>query len=250
MKFKLYVIFHKTLHKDFYETIPEERFRNSITCIGVNEEIEKVYDPWFNKSVIHEHELQIYNPLLQKNKYYESSVYHHLGHNTLINDYDYVGCVHYDMKITKNTLDNIQKNIDSYRFLGCFFYFSLAEGDRNVCSSFNNIEKGLFVWNAIIERYNSYYKTNFNIHDILYNSIPMFHCFVMPKHLLLSLTPFIDTISKEIEVVLKDTNVLPYHLERLWGFCLLLKKLEGVIPTWIPMIDIIHDESVKDVKNL
>ena len=81
----------------------------------------------------------------------------------------------------------------------------------------------------------------------------MFHTFIMPKHVLLSLTPFIDDISKEIlDVIggLDKKNDLPYYLERLWGFCLLLKKLEGVIPTWIPIIDIIHDETVKDVKNL
>ena len=251
MKFKIYVIFHRTLHKGFYETIPEEMFREKITCIGVNEEIPKSYDPWFEASVIHEHQLENYNPLLQENKYYESSAYHHLATSKIIDQYDYVGCLHYDMKLTKNTLANIQYNIESHRFLGCFFYFALAEGDHNVCNSFGNPNKGIAIWNAILENYNTFFKTSFTLRDILYNNIPMFHSFIMPKHVLQSLTPFIDGMSKEILIMLKEKkNTLPYHLERLWGFCLLLKKLEGVIPTWIPLSDIIHDESVKDAKNL
>jgi hypothetical protein len=257
MKFQIYVIFHKTLHKDFYESISEEVFREHITCIGVNEEIPKSYNPWFNASVIHENQFVKYNPLLQKQKYYESSVYHHIAHSTIINPYDYVGCIHYDMKITNKTLEHIQTNIDFHKNTNCLFYLDLAQGDHNICNSFGTPEKGASIWGEILQQYNDTFHTSFNLHHILYNSIPMFHCFVIPKHILQSLIPFIDKISPQIHDLLgklqtkgEKRNTLPYHLERLWGFCLLLKKLEGFLPVWIPFQDIIHDESVKDIKNL
>lgn len=254
MRFQIYVIFHKTLHKDFYETIPEETFRRCITCIGVNEEIPKSYDPWFNASVVHEHQLADYNPLLQKQTYYESSVYYHLTHNTIIDPYDYVGCLHYDMKISERTLENIQTNIDFHANTNCLFYFQLAEGEHNVCNSFETKMDGANKWNSVLQMYNEMFHTSFNLHHILYNSIPMFHSFIMPKHILLSLTPFIDKVSALILITLKKSkskqNSFPYHLERLWGFCLLLKKLEGILPVWIPLQEIIHDEAVKDVKYL
>ena len=110
---------------------------------------------------------------------------------------------------------------------------------------------GIVIWGEIIVSYNSLFKTSFTISDILYgeNTIPMFHSFIMPKHVLLSLEPFIASVSELILQLLEDKRTFPYHLERLWGICLILKKLEGVIPTWIKLTGIIHDESVKDAKN-
>jgi hypothetical protein len=249
MNFKIYVIFHKTLFKDFYEGIPEEVLRKQITFFGVNEEIPKSYDPWFQPSVIHEYQLQVYNPLLQKNKFYESSVYHHLAHNNIIEPYDYVGCLHYDMKITNNTLNHIQETIDSHQNKNCLFYLAFGECDRNILCSFE-ADMGIPIWRGIIDHYNIFYKTTFVIEDIFYDNIPMFHSFIMPKALLHNLIPFIDHISREIHGIFIEYHTLPYHLERLWGISLLLKKKEGLIPNWFQLTDIHHDESRKDKKYL
>ena len=249
MKFQIYVIFHKTLYKDFYEDIPEEILRKKITFFGVNQEIPKSYDPWFEPSVIHECQLQYYNPLLQKNKYYETSAYHHLAHNNIIEPYDYVGSLHYDMKFTNNTLNHIQETIDSHQSTNCLFYFEFGECELNIRCSFED-DLGIVIWKAVIEHYNIFYKTTFVIEDIFYDNIPMFHSFIMPKALLQNLIPFIDHISQEFYSMFIKYDTFPYHLERLWGITLLLKKKEGVIPNWFQITDIIHDESMKDIKYL
>ena len=72
----------------------------------------------------------------------------------------------------------------------------------------------------------------------------------MPKALLQNLIPFIDHISQEFYSMFIKYDTFPYHLERLWGITLLLKKKEGVIPNWFQITDIIHDESRKDIKYL
>ena len=78
----------------------------------------------------------------------------------------------------------------------------------------------------------------------------MFHSFIMPNALLQSLIPFIDNISQQIHRIFIAYHTFPYHLERLWGISLLLKKKEGVIPNWFQITDINHDESRKDKKYL
>jgi hypothetical protein len=154
------------------------------------------------------------------------------------------------MKITNNTLNHIQENIDSHQSTNCLFYFALGDGDRNILNSFYN-GLGIPIWKTVIGHYNIFYNTSFVIEDVFFDSIPMFHSFIMPKTLLRSLIPFIEGISQEFHNILSVAqHVFPYHLERLWGVCLLLKKKEGLIPNWFEITDIIHDESRKDIKYL
>ena len=73
--FSIFVVYHKTLYDNFYQTISEDN-KKHIFFYGVKERLE-------NKPSIYEFELPIYNPKLQAQRYNESSAFYHIYENKL-----------------------------------------------------------------------------------------------------------------------------------------------------------------------
>jgi hypothetical protein len=204
--------------------------------MAVNGKIKKTADNWFKGSVLSESELQNYNPFLQLNNFCEASV-------------------HYDMKIKKSTLDFIQTTIDSATNPSeLLFYYQTEVADSHLGSKISNIHTptineciGYSGWFRILQMYNTTYSTSHKIESVGWGKIPLFHTFILHKSIFVKIMPFIMAIVPHIlEMLHFETHHLPYHIERLFGVVLLLKQLEGELPTWHKLPDILHEEDIKD----
>jgi len=257
LKFKIYVIFHKTLYRECYSDISQEDFKKNITCMAVNGKIQKTVDSWFKDSIMCERDLINYNPFLQLNNFCEASVYYHLFNNlnTCVDPYDFIGCIHYDMKIKKSTLDFIQTTIDSATNPSeLLFYFDIHVANPHLGSTISYINTpeineciGYPGWITILQMYNTIYNKNHTIESVAWGKIPLFHTFILHKSMFIKIMPFIEyVVPRMLEYLHYETHHLPYHIERLFGIVLLLKQLEGELPTWHKLPDVIHEEGIKD----
>lgn len=248
MKLHIFVIFHKTLYENFYG-MPSTMLKNYITFVAVNDKKAKTVPPFATYNTMLECQLSPdWTNRLQEEMYHESSVLINLGKSHLLQTLDYTGCIHYDMSITENTIFAIQHMIDAFPQMGCCFYFKSQAVDINVCNSFFSPQDGWETWSNIIKLYNNTFNTDHKIERIMNKEIPMFHTFIIPTKILKPLAAFVEKVAPTILDYLGGVRHFPYHLERLWGICLLLKKLEGELPIWIPLIDMVHDEGVKEPK--
>ena len=244
MNFQIFVIFHKTLYKEFYE-MPEHVFRKSITCVAVNDHV-KVIPPFFESSILKESQLtEHFVPELQKLQYHESSVWIHLSSSPLLCAYKYVGCLHYDMRITEKTIESLNSLISTKE--SCLFFFKCHKLDENVYNSFGSVKQGIETFSYIIDLYNKTFDKSHELQKIIHHYIPMYHSYVMPSKILRVLGPFIQQLAVPILQFLGGTRHLPYHLDRIWGLCLLLKQLDGEL-LFIPLNDVTHEDSVKEPK--
>ena len=253
VSFKIYVIFHKNIFRECYADIPEDLFREKITCYAVNEKIQKEYDPWFEPSICKEYELTNYYPQLQALRYCESSAYIHMliNHKQLIEPYDYIGCFHYDMYIKKSHLDYIEEVLTySTNPSNTVFYIKKAYALYQFGSSYNVDGKEECLvhngWRIVLQKYNEYYSTSHIYDSIVYDDMPMNHTFLVHKDVFCKMAPFFVSILRRIHEMLDHRpRHLPYVLESLWGLLLLLHKRENPTTRWV-YLDIVHDESLKD----
>jgi len=253
--FQFYVVFHKQLYRDCYSGIPEEEFRKYITCMAVNKNIEKTYDPWFEPSVMREYELPWNTPVYQNSRFCESSVYLHLyeNFNTLVDKYDFIGCLHYDMRIKSAMFDKIKEHINDHQDNDLMFYFDVKWGFLQFgTSSYNDKlqKEELLVhngWMTVLNEYNKFFKTSHEYRVIVYEHMPLFHTFMMHKSVFARIVPFIKgIIPLIIQFLHGNTRHLPYALETLWGMMLMLNKRENPNMKWVKLHGIIHDENIKD----
>ena len=213
MNYKFYTIFHKNLFKECYEKLSSEQFKK-ITFIAVNSKIKKEVPEEYIPQIIFERELQYYNPLWQHSNFCESSVFLHVYKNKeLLNPYDYVG------------------------------FFQYAENSKRHLVQII----GLSGWSFILNMYNTIFSTNHTISKIVEEDIPLYHCYVLPKHIFEKMMLFCENVFPYLfELLGCETVHLPYHLERLHGIFLICQKLEGHLPHWIHLTGITHDNTLKD----
>jgi hypothetical protein len=160
------------------------------------------------------------------------------------------------MKINNSTLDNINYkiNIDYPGDKDVLFYFDKIPAIRHFGSSFVNLstmkEECLCHegWIIILNVYNKYFKTNHDYRIVIYEDLPLFHTFILHKSLFAKIVPFVLEVIPIIVGYLKKTNMrhLPYTMETLWGMMLMLHKRENQNMKFIQLIDIVHDEAIKD----
>ena len=248
MKLRIFVIFHKTLYEDFYE-MPSTMLKDYITFVAVNDKKEKIVPAFATYNTILESQLcDSWTNKLQEFQYHESSVLIHLGKSRLLDSSHYTGCLHYDMKITQNTLMMIQNSINDLGSNGILFYFKTHRLDENVANSFGGGSNGFDTWQNIIDLYNNTFNTSHLLEQIIHREIPMYHSWILPSKVLRPLAAFVERVAPMILKFLGSVRHLPYHLDRLWGIILLLKKLDGEIPIWLPILDIMHSEERKEPK--
>lgn len=226
--------------------------------MAVNEKVAKSYDPFFEPSVEKEYELPWNSAVFQANGFCESSVIIHLYQNwkTHVEPYEFVGFLHYDMKISNNTLDHINEKlyVDHKDDKDILFYFDKEPGSIQFGSSFVNLstmtEECLCHqgWMKILDAYNKFFNTNHDYYIVSYEDLPLFHTFLIHKSLFAKIVPFVLDVMPSIVEYLTKTNMrhLPYTMETLWGMMLMLHKRENQNMKFIKFTDFVHDDAIKD----
>ena len=242
MNYKLYIIFHKTLYEKCYKKLTDEQFKQ-LTFFAVNSTIQKEVPEKCMTQIILERNLPYYNPLWQHSNFCESSVFLHVYKNEqLLNPYDYVGFFQYDMVLDPTVFSTIETTLEKYKQNNFFFYHYKENSKRHLDQAIC-----LNGWNLILTLYNTSFKTQHTIEQVVLEDIPLYHAFVLPKHIFNKMMAFFEIVFPYLfEMLACGTKHLPYHLERLHGIFLILQKLEGHLPHWVHLEDIQHNDSLKD----
>lgn len=107
MAFKVFVVFHETLHPGCYEALEPEEFE-LLTFVAVNPSVPKTYDATRFTNVVREWELPTYDPTLQERGYCENSVLWHAHANGLYAPTDRVLLLQWDMALEKGAIRNAE----------------------------------------------------------------------------------------------------------------------------------------------
>lgn len=241
--FRIYVIFHKFLVPECYETLSIENIEKYVRFCGVNTKIPKEIPNTLVPYVMHERELPWYNPFLQHNRFCESSVFFHAYKNPEIffKDTSYIGFIHYDMLLKKEALEFLEKEIASAKEEVLFTHatFTARPHIRQVIH--------LSQWDMLIKIYNVLFEKSRTILDVLDNDIPLYHSFVIHRDTFNRMMFFAErAIPYLFDMLHCETRHLPYMIERLHGVFLALEQLDGSPQKWIPIPGIIHQDRLKD----
>lgn len=240
MSFTLYVVFHKFLVPECYETLSGEDLKY-LRFMAVNAKIPKEVPEFLAPYVIEERRLAWYNPFLQHNRFCESSAFFHVWKNRpLMNDY--IGFFHYDMLIENPAIEFLKREIaalDNERVVFTNVTLTARPHIQQILE--------LRQWNQIIQLYNALYKTQHTIFSVLDEELPMYHSFVLHRETFERMMTFAEqAISYIFELIGFDTKHLPFMLERLHGVFLALQRLDGSVSRWLPLPGITHLDRLKD----
>jgi hypothetical protein len=244
--FTLYVIFHKFLVSECYETLSGENLEAHVRFLAVNAGIKKEVPTPLEPLVIQERQLPWYNPFLQFNRFCETSAFYHAWKNPelFLKNNTYIGFLHYDMLLKREAIEFLEKEIPAAEERGEQVLFT------HVCfPARNHIYQvlPLEAWNPIIMIYNGMFGKSHTIYDVVDKEIPLYHTYVMHKDLFQRMMFFADhAIGRLFELLGLNTKHLPYFIERLHGIFLALCREDGISPTWMTVPGIIHQERLKD----
>ena len=137
MSFTLYVVFHKFLVPECYETLSGEDLKY-LRFMAVNAKIPKEVPDFLASQVIEERRLAWYNPFLQHNRFCESSAFFHVWKNAQLMN-DYIGFFHYDMLIEKPAIEfpnslSLSKYSTTMDRPRCGFQYKIV-GGRSILSA-------------------------------------------------------------------------------------------------------------------
>ena len=242
MSFTLYVVFHKFLVPECYETLSPEDFKH-LRFIAVNAQIDKTVPESLVPYVIEERRLPWYNPFLQYNRFCESSAFFHVWKNPgLISDY--VGFFHYDMLMNKEAIEFLKEQIpviEASKERVLFTNVTLI-----AWRELNQVIK-ILQWNEIVKIYNTMFQKSHSIMDVVQEQLPLYHSFIAHRETFDKMMTFAErAIPVLFEMIGFDTRHLPFMIERLHGVFLLLQKYEGSVSRWIPLPGITHVDRLKD----
>lgn len=203
-KVQIYSIWHKAIYDELYTDVPVEELQN-IVMYGVNEEYEKVYTP--NKyNVMLEYELPIYNPLLQKHNYCQTTCMWHLWKNKEStykrpgHELDWIGFMQYDMKPDANMFEDIRHKIREAGRGQLIFH----EQTEHILQSIQ-WASGLALpyENSALQHYNRFFGTNYNTYDFIHNpriqTVPIVHTFVISVPMFEKMMAWIESYMDTLE---------------------------------------------------
>ena len=240
MSFTIYVIFHKFLVPECYETLSGEDIAKHLLFMAVNTTIPKEVPEALAAHVIRERELPWYNPFLQYNKYCESSAFFHVWKNPHLMATPYIGFLHYDMILKKEALEFLEKEIAAATEPLLFTQATLDA--RPHLTQIIGI-KG---WEEFVYLYNSIFKTHHTLQEILDTEIPLYHSFILHVKTFDRMMFFAEqAIPYMFEMLHCNTKHLPFMLERLHAIFLALDRLD-THTRWIPLPGVIHADRLKD----
>lgn len=169
--FSIFVVYHKTVYNDFYQTISEDN-KKHIFFYGVKDKIA-------NTPSIYEYELPVYNPKLQAQRYNESSAFYHIYENKLHQKLSYIGFAQYDMIINNETINTIKTQISETPTIFAAF-FAIEESKQALHGSLNLIVEPISFFGSILDNYNNYFLTNYTKDDVMNTPLIMCNTFVIP----------------------------------------------------------------------
>lgn len=243
MSFKIYVIFHKFLVPECYETLSADDIVKYVRFFAVNAKIPKEIPETLAPYVIRERELLWYNPFLQYNQFCESSAFFHAWKNPaqFLKDTPYIGFIHYDMLLKKEAIEFLEREIAAATEPVLFTQMTLKA--RPHLTQIIQLSE----WDRIVNLYNVLFGKTHTIHSILDMDIPLYHSFVIHCDTFDRMMFFAErAIPYLFEMLHFDTKHLPYMIERLHGVFLALQKLDGSPGKWIPLPGVIHQDRLKD----
>ncbi len=243
---KLYVIFHKFLTLEAYETLTDKDIEDHIRFVAVNASIQKLVPKRLTPFIMEERSLSWYNPFLQHNRFCESSVFFHAWKNptVFLKETPYIGFIHYDMIVKKECLEFLDSEIQKAELekKQVVFVHSALPARVHLEQVFT-----LEQWNSIVNIYNTVFGKSHTIYEVVDTEIPLYHTFVLHNGTFQRLMYFAEAaIPYMFELLGFDTKHLPYMIERLHGIFLALQKMDGYPSIWLPMPGLIHVDSLKD----
>jgi hypothetical protein len=240
MSFTLYVVFHKFLVPECYETLSGEDLKY-LRFIAVNAKIPKKVPMFLEPYVIEERRLAWYNPFMQHNRFCESSAFFHVWKNPpLMNDY--IGFFHYDMLIEKPAIECLKREIEAIGTERVVFTNVTLTARPHIQQIVE-----LRQWDQIVQIYNVMFGKRHTIVNILDEELPMYHSFVVHRETFERMMMFAErAIPYLFELIGCDTKHLPFMLERLHGVFLALQRLDGAVSRWISLPGITHLDRLKD----
>ena len=171
--FSIFVVYHKTLYDNFYQTISEDN-KKHIFFYGVKERLE-------NKPSIYEFELPIYNPKLQAQRYNESSAFYHIYENKLHQNLSYIGFAQYDMIIKNETINAIKTQIIQQQQPTIFAAFlAVEESKMSSHGSLNLIVEHIPFFGSVLDNYNNFFLTDYKKDNIMKAPLIMCNTFIIP----------------------------------------------------------------------
>jgi len=165
---KLFIIFHEKIFPRHYKGL--ELNSDELFFFGVNKQLS----PDLKVKSTYEYDLPIYDNLLQKRGYNESSAIYHIYKNDLYKDCDYIGIVQYDMIFGKRLLETIRNSIEKNPEKEIIFYHK----------KLNFKETREVDTPPVLESYNKFFGTKFTVDDLgknpINNKIIMYSTFIIP----------------------------------------------------------------------
>jgi hypothetical protein len=246
-KFRLFVIYHKFLLEQCYETLKREELERHVRFLGVNAAVEKTVPPALADLTIQERQLAWYNPFLQHNRLCETSAFYHVWKNMapLVPDScPYIGFFHYDMLLQAEALEQLRGGIAAAEARGEEVLFPQA---CLVARSHIDQLFPLRAWDVLVNIYNQMFGTQHSIFDVVDKEIPLYHSFVIHRNTFHRMMVFADlALGRLFELLNFETRHLPYQVERMHGIFLALQLLDGFVKEWIPLEGVIHKTELKD----
>ena len=241
--FKIYVVFHKFLVPECYETLSSEDIEQHVRFVAVNAKIPKEIPAALAPYVIQERQLPWYNPFLQHNRFCESSVFFHAWKNPdIFLKESYIGFIHYDMLLKKEALAFIRAEIMTAGNEQVVFTQAAYTARPHLDQLFP-----LGRWDQLVKLYNIIFQKSHTIYTIIDKEIPLYHSFVLHRDTFHRMMVFAEAaIPYLFEFLNFDTRHLPYQIERLHGIFLALQREDGNPARWIPLPGVIHQDRLKD----
>lgn len=211
-----YIIFHKDLFPSNTDAFSTREIKNIFTWVGVNEAIQKTIPlRMLGYPFIYEYKMRLYNPVFQKNNFYQNSVFFHLYRNQSYLNSKFVGFGQYDMKFDRSSIPVAL--IDDHVY-GYFPYENEAIW---------NLFPREF-WQAVfLDEYNQYYTTSHTFEDLSRYPFFLYHTFILPTSVFIHIMPFIEHVTNVLLVKLPTTRHIAGSLERVFALCIACSLVEN-----------------------
>lgn len=204
---RIFNVWHHRLFPELLEEVPMDH-RKDVVLYGVNDQIEKEYDPIAVQTfpVLFEYHLPKYESVWQAKNYCQSSCLYHVyshqqellfqGQNASPR---YVGFMQYDMKIASHAFDWLAEAIHT----------ADAQGEEIIFH-----ENTIHLYEAVIHHepcllthalphYNRFFETSVTaddlMHDIRCHRLPMVHTFIIPIDMFQRMMAWLTVYMKDLE---------------------------------------------------
>jgi len=238
-----HVIFHERLYAEHYNELSLDDMKKHIRFVGVNELYAKTIPESLPREIIvYEKDFPGYNPLLQMNRYYESSVMFHLfRHPELLQGVDFVGFCQYDMNFPKTSMDQIKaiRNYDTTL---------VCQSESNPNLIFSN-PYTIQDWEKVVAHFNSSHATNFTLQDLGRFPMVLYHSYGMSKKNFLTMMKWIESVQPLMLSLLKfDKKHLCGTIERFYGVYITFHTVMGTFQNRIVLqgMDHINEKKYQD----